>query len=210
MTSALDPASLTLARLPCRRQQEEIDFERVEEEKPSLIRKYLDEVVEAYVKANLTHAEKVSALTRFWARMGTVDLSSPPAQTLSRSVGGLSAASGPAERSPLQVSVRRFVGVLTSSLTASCRATGSRKTTATFVSRRNSRGRARAGATSSSRRRPSASGAWQLSAQVQIRVIPVLTRDLARSRKKHLLPYGGLLFLFLLISAPHWTKIYER
>jgi hypothetical protein len=86
--------SLRLHLLDCHatEQQEEIDFERVEEEKPSLIRKYLEEVVEAYVKANLTDTEKVSALTRFWARMSTFDPSLPPAQTLSRSVGGLSAA----------------------------------------------------------------------------------------------------------------------
>lgn len=87
-------------------QQEEINFERIEEEKPSLIRKYLDEAVALYVKGNLKDVEKVSALTLFWARMGTVDLSFLPAGTLSWPVGGLSTSGGAAEPGPLQVSAR--------------------------------------------------------------------------------------------------------
>ena len=40
--------------------------------------------------------------------------------------------------------------------------------------------------------------------------IPSAYKRSACSGEKHHLTYGGLLFLFLLVTAPHWIKVYER
>ncbi|TKA56682.1 hypothetical protein B0A53_01877 [Rhodotorula sp. CCFEE 5036] len=135
-----------------REQQEEIDFERVEEEKPSLIRKYLEEVVEAYVKANLTDTEKLKHYLDLWEVCQRLE----------------------ALRNAAHFEVKLDNGNvrLEKKLT------------------------------------------WQLPEPKLERRAPqgedVSTLErFTRSRRKHHLTYGGLLFLFLLITAPHWIKIYQ-